>query len=213
MEDLRPEIDGANVVLRGSFNPTIFQPAWFGAHDIIRPEEAENAKVEVVHPEICSFAAEWLRIQVTTVRFLAESDDGAHHDFLPDLVTKVFTLLEHTPVTALGINRMMHFQVSDEERWHAIGDFLAPKDFWKEEMEGRPGLLSLSVQGSRNDNQLQVKVEPSTRVKPGVYIQINEHYPSSGQDALQQLLSTLVKECEAVQQHAYKVATRLLSNV
>jgi hypothetical protein len=31
------ESEGASIVLLGSFNPGIFQPAWFGAHGLIRP--------------------------------------------------------------------------------------------------------------------------------------------------------------------------------
>ena len=36
MAERIPEIQGANIVLLGDFNPKIFQPAWFAAQDLIR---------------------------------------------------------------------------------------------------------------------------------------------------------------------------------
>ncbi len=47
-----PEISGASIVMVGSFNPAIFQPRWLGSQGIIRPEEAENAKISLIGPTI-----------------------------------------------------------------------------------------------------------------------------------------------------------------
>ena len=59
----------------------------------------------------------------------------------------------------------------------------------REKLEGRVGMRALLVQAevpgfpdSTQETRLTVKVEPSARVRPGVYFQTNEHYqlPKSG---------------------------------
>ena len=54
----------------------------------------------------------------------------------------------------MGINRDMHFRIEREERWHALGDILAPKDIWSQKLAGcgdrnKPGLRSMTIEGQR----------------------------------------------------------------
>ena len=65
----KPEIEGMSIVFRGDFNPKIFQPAWFAAQGLIRNEEADEAKIEIIHPTIVVFSLDWLRIQIEPNRF------------------------------------------------------------------------------------------------------------------------------------------------
>ena len=44
---IKPQIDRTKIVLLGSFNHAVFQPAWFACHDMIGDEEAENADVSM----------------------------------------------------------------------------------------------------------------------------------------------------------------------
>lgn len=57
---IEPELGSANIVLRGNFNPTIMQPMWLARHEVISDEAAENAVVEVIHPEITAFTIDSL---------------------------------------------------------------------------------------------------------------------------------------------------------
>src|SRR5437867_1304432 len=98
------EIEGVSIVLRGNFNPSIFQPAWLASHSLLRRQEADAAKINVIHPELTSFTAEWLILEVTKDRFGAATIHQAHAEPLRDLVLGVFTLLEHTPFTKMGMN-------------------------------------------------------------------------------------------------------------
>jgi hypothetical protein len=125
------EIDSASIIILGSFNPAIFHPTWFKANGLIKPEEAESAKLEVTHPIISNFSVEWFRLQVEPGKFDVQTNDEAHFELLSDLVTGTFSLLEHTPVRAMGMNRMMHFKMDSKEAWHAFGDKIAPKDVWQ----------------------------------------------------------------------------------
>lgn len=212
MSSLSLELDAANIVLLGTFNPAIFQPAWLAAHSLIRKEEAEHADGLVFSRELASFTADWLRLQVTADRFEAMTEDPAHVEPLRDLVVSVFSLLEHTPFDKMGMNRFMHFRVDSEERWHRFGDFLAPKAPWKL-LLSQPGLRSLTIEGSRVEApgaRIQVKVEPSVRVHPGVYFAVNEHHEVSGPETGRQLMATLAKSWKAAQTYAFEVAGNLL---
>lgn len=61
---------------------------------------------------------------------------------------------------------------------HAIGHKLAPPANW-ETVLNQPGMRSLLIEGVRDDDlpgYIHVKVEPSLRVDPGLYVAVNDHY-------------------------------------
>lgn len=173
------KLQGVNIVLRGSFNPAIFHPSWFAAQGLIRSQEADAAEVKVVHPQAAVFDADWLRVQATPDRFQLSTIQEAFYELLRDLVVGVFRLLNHTPLTVLGINRDFHYSLASEQAWHAVGDTLTPKEPWSGILE-RPGMQNVTIQGMRPDDlegYIRVKVEPSVKVTPyGVYVDVNDHY-------------------------------------
>ena len=100
--------------------------------------------------------------------------------------------------TALGINHDTHFRVETEAEWHSIGHRLAPKEIWKGVLID-PGMVGLTMRGQRPDEHkgaLIVRVEPSDKIKPGVFVNVNDHYelqslePSQGADQILNLLET-----------------------
>jgi hypothetical protein len=174
----QPEIHSISLVLLGDFNPKIFQPAWFAFEELIRKQEAEEANIEIVHPDAVSFALEWLRLQVTRERFTASTTQEPYYEFVRDLVLGTFNLLRHTPLHKMGINVEKHFRMDSEDAWHAFGDRLAPKDLWQDIID-TPGLRSLTMEGKRPDGlkgYIHIQVEPSVRIHPGVYFRVNDHY-------------------------------------
>ena len=177
---VKPTIEGLSIVLLGSFNPQIFQPAWFAAQGLIRKEEGDTAQVQVIHPEVTIFGMEWAKLSVDHDRFGLESSTNQQFspELLRDLTLGTFRLLSHTPVKMMGLNRLFHFAIESEEIWHSIGHMLAPKEIWTGLLE-KPGTRSLSVQGIRTDHykgQILVKVEPSALLQPGLFIHINDHF-------------------------------------
>jgi hypothetical protein len=163
----------------GSFNPRIFQPAWFAAEGLIRKAEADEATIEVIHPEVVSFHTELFHVQVVADRFAASTGNPSFYEPIRDLVVGTFRILSHTPVYALGLNRDGHFRVDSAEAWHALGNRLVPKEPWDNLLE-KPGMRSLTVEGVRPDGRkgyIRVRVEPSVKVLPhGVYVAVNDHY-------------------------------------
>lgn len=170
-------------MLLGHFNPLIFRPEWFVSHGIISQGEGDEAKIGIIHPEIVMFDLPWLNFSVERERFRAvvnqEPIVRVH-----DLVVRCFSYLQETPITKLGINRELHFPTTDEAQWHKFGDLLAPKEPWGDvafkDGKRRAGMRSLTMQEIKDASQFRgsvnVKVEPSARLKYGIFIDVNDHY-------------------------------------
>ena len=208
-----PEISGVSVVLLGSFNPAIFQPAWFGSKNLIRTKEADDAKVELIHPQISAFAIEWFKLIVTIDRFAIETLDALHFEPVRDFVWGTFKILEHTPVYKMGINCLMHFSLSSEDKLHGFGHLIAPKGPWAKVMK-HPGVRSLVMEDPRTDPPgfLRVKIEPSNRVTNGVFIEVNNQYEYGSKDrSLKQLMDNLRDSWTQITKSSNDIAQNLLS--
>ena len=124
------ELSGVDIVVLGDFNPTIFSPRWFSSNGLIRESVADSAQVQVIHPEISDFTADWLRLQVARDRFLMGTTQ-APYVRLRDLVLQIFSeCLPHTPLRAFGINFGVHFLVDSRATRDRIGTALAPLGPW-----------------------------------------------------------------------------------
>ena len=162
--------------------------------------------------ELATFTVDWLSLQVTPDRLQAQTTDLAHYEVLRDLVLGTFRILEHTPVEKMGINRHMHYRVTPDDKYVAFGHFLVPKQPWA--ILEDPRTMSVSVAGLQRRGsdsvKLTVKVEPSVRVRPGVFISTNEHYESETPEGTAILLASLERNWDAAMLNAKKIAEHLL---
>jgi hypothetical protein len=176
---IRPiEIEGVSIVALGNFNPKIFHPIWFASEGLIQKSEGENAAVEVITQDLSSFSIGWLRVHVTRDAFSASTNQPQYYEALRDITCSTFTLLRHTPINQFGLNRLFHFVSHSLDDWHGLGHRLTPKKPWEGILD-TPGMIRIVMQGKRPDQfkgQLNITVEPSGRVSPGVYVQVNDHY-------------------------------------
>ena len=186
---IEPQISRVGVVVLGAFNPPILTPAWFVLHDLLPKEIETSANVQVVHPKVTAFTADWLDLQVTEER-CALGSGQAPYVRLCDLVSRIFgNLLPHTPVRAFGVNRDVHFPVRDRTVRDRIGRALAPVGPWGAcgrslGLDGtHGGMRSLTMSQLRPDGrtvggQINIKVEPSEQPDPerGVFVSVNDHY-------------------------------------
>ena len=193
---IKPQIDQAVIVLVGRFNPAIFQPAWFALHEMMGRKEAETAHIKVIFGELSEFKVDQFQVQVLPERFSITSLD-AHPEHIKDLVISCFArYLPHTPVQAMGINRLVHFDTGSFEVRDRVGSRLAPKNawgVWGEEIEASPfepkeargGMISLvmrqSLRPDRHIGHVQAKVEPSARIAnhTGIFVEVNDHFQLS----------------------------------
>jgi len=184
----QPKFKEHSIVLVGNFNPKIFQPAWFAAQGLLSSQEAEEAKIEIIHSSVVIFSTNtnWMRMEVTENKFVVRTSQEPYDVVIRDLVLGTFDLLRYTPVVQMGINRDMHFQLNSEDAWHKAGHLLAPKEIW-DGILNKPGMLSLQMRESERQDGLKgninVKVEPSTRAQahPGLYFNANDHIEAEKQ--------------------------------
>ena len=195
---IEPEISSMQIVVLGQFNPVICSPAWFVHNGLLRESVATNAQVQVVHPQVTDFTADWLHLQVTDERFSAGTQQ-APHERVRDLVVGVFSkCLHHTPLKAFGINRNVHFLVRDSDARNRIGTALAPPGPWgrwreKLDLDGPYGGMTAvrmsqgRPAGRHPGGQINVTVEPSVRVGveggTGVYVAVNDHFETDQEEA------------------------------
>ncbi len=215
MEKPVRERDVVAIVLLGKFNPAIFQPAWLALHDLIRKQEAEDATVGIVHQDISDFSIGWLRVEVNPIKFVATANI-THVQQAVSLVQGVFTLLEHTPVEKMGLNRLFDYRMPSLESWHAFENRLAPKVEWEGLMTD-PGLLSLTMSGKRAGSpsaSVQVKTAPSRYCQPGygVFFEVNETFDAGQEEsALRQILRWLKDEWSPFQAYSEAAVEKLLT--
>jgi hypothetical protein len=114
----------------------------------------------------------------------------------------------------MGLNYQMHFAMESEKAWHQIGDRLAPKEGWNGVLEGRPGLLSMTILTQKDKPkgaEFRIKVEPSLQVKHGVYFETNEHYPAPEVEPLKGLMEILDQRWEEAHTYASRVVDHILT--
>ena len=168
----------ASIVLIGSFNPAIFHPEWLLRHNLVSPDDNESAELEVVHNDISKFNLDWLSIEVLRNKFVAKTNDPSKFNPLRDLIISVFNILDHTPITQLGMNLNLNYTIENEDDWHKIGDTLAPKEIWNKSLPKRVGLMSLQVICDRDDDydgNFNVTLQPTKLEKHGLTCIVNNH--------------------------------------
>lgn len=200
------EVVEASVVAVGSFNPPIISVDWLLGHRLIGEGDATTARESkdfVVTRQLTRYSTDTAKIQVIENQ-LSVASAGPVSPALADLATSILQLLPHTPVTALGLNFMVHYKIPTKDVYHRIGDTLAPKALWEELFPDRQvGLLNLVMKvqdgtrenGPRSRNEKNITVQPSGRVSSGVFLQANNHY---AEDAATQPLANAAGAADLV---------------
>jgi len=114
----------------------------------------------------------------------------------------------------MGVNRNYHFRMNSLEEWHAFGHKVAPKELWNNILK-TPGLRSLTIEGMREDGlkgYIRVKVEPSRRVHPGIYIQVNDHY-ETGEDSASIGCDKIINIIELLWNKTKEKAELIINNI
>lgn len=169
---------GFSIVIRGHFNPPIFQPYWLAAHKLITESEAETAEIEGISPAQSVFAGQWFHMATTKDRLQIRTESLEDLELLRDLGKGILRVLDQTPVAVLGLNYDTDVELGSSEEWHAFGDRLAPKEPWGGSLH-LPGTEALVMRAVRTDSYggyIRVLVQPSDRVATGVRLEHNDHF-------------------------------------
>ena len=167
-----------SIVLIGNFNPTVFQPVWLKDTGLLSEPDSEATQIKVIHPEVAELEADWFHLIVTRDRFSIRTKLESHHESLRDLVLGTFKILESTPLRQLGINFLGDFGPYESERWHGIGDLLAPKEKWREILNS-PGLFNLQIKSLKENDEdgfIITTLQPSKTNPNSIHIDLNDHY-------------------------------------
>jgi hypothetical protein len=211
MATLKHKAEEASIVLVGSFNPRIFHPEWFRRHDLISDHDLSDAVVELVHNELSKFSLGWCQIEVLHERFVSRTNDASRFDALRDLVISTFKILEHTPITTMGINRQMVYSMPSEDVWHHVGHKLAPKDIWQMSLPDPVGLVTLSVQSPRKDDLPgKINVSLKSATENDIIIDINSHIDIPEDEAIPPT-NILSEHWNNTLDHALEIATTTIN--
>ena len=196
----KPQIDQTVIVLEGSFNPVVFQPAWFARHRMLGEREAQNAAISQTNDEL-RFRTSTFETHVKRDGFAIASLDS-NREHVKDLAISCFReFLPHTPVLSVRIRRYVHFDAGSARAVDHVRSMLAPKEPWGEwgdEMKKSPqnpirkhgGMVSVVVghhmESDREDINVYVyaKVEPSWQISSGtgVFVEVENCFGFGGND-------------------------------
>jgi len=209
-EDVGWTIDAPTAVVVGPFTPSVFHPAWLAARWLISPDEATAARVQRVDPACARIRCGALTLEVTPGRLRAVGADDASSVLVRDFVVGVLTVLEHTEVSACGINRTLHRRAGPNV-WGQLGKRLIGDHPFGLDLEGAEP-CSVTVRGRRSGSpaeQLIIRIDPSDQlVGGGVCFDFNEHFalvPTHRSASAARDL--LLAHWETAQQHFVGMAT------
>ena len=225
---ITPEITGVSLVLLGNFNPSIFTPAWFGWNKLLPEKTVDVAELLIAQPQITSFRADWLELNIVTERFAINTIQPPFVR-LRDLGIRIFReRLPHTPIHSMGINRQVHFLVHSSKERDRIGRLLAPVQPWGEwgselQPDGRHGgmtsitMTQVNINGRTSRGMINVTVQPSSLVGldgTGVYVEVNDHFSVEDRQsnkATSEVLDLLAEEFDTSLLRAERIIDNLMS--
>ncbi|WP_105973726.1 hypothetical protein [Streptomyces geranii] len=175
----KPELvsDTLAVVVLGEFDPLVVTPRWLRQMDLIGAEDYESYRTDLISSNgtLVHLGSIDLKVLPDTLEVKTDAIDDV--EVARDLAAGIL-LSSGTPrISAMGINRVVHFSARFEE-WHAIGDALTPKDLWNDVLH-LPGMANIGICAARNDGysgSVNIQVQPSVVVQPGVFVSVNDHH-------------------------------------
>lgn len=217
MIDQYLQIETRGLVLLGDFNPAIFQPFWLASKNLIREEEAKNAKIEVIINELSRFQiGGWLNVEVSRNRCEFKTMKSPYFLPMKDLVVNIFKILPETPIKAIGINNIYDLSLKNKDSYYQFGNILAPLANWSDVLDS-PRLLQLEIISEQKDSLLRrVSISPTDsdlKVNFGVNFNVNNHFTlqpnSTGNEA-----STLITEkSEYCANNSREIVSNILSKI
>jgi hypothetical protein len=170
------DLTGDTIVLLGSFNTAILQPAWLEAQGLFEGRSIE-VRQHINTPPVVILNLGWFVVQVLESQAVfSTTDESPTPGPLRDFVVALFRILEHTPISALGMNHALHFVLS-EDGWNRLAERLARGDEFANALPGAR-LTSIAWRLPRDDGlegNVNLKLEPSQRLSNGGWAEWNSH--------------------------------------
>jgi hypothetical protein len=171
--------DLVSVVLKGNYRSIGISPKVLASDVLIGEVEAQEATYELLVPgEASVFQAAWLRCQIQAGSLELQTQQESEHERLRDVAVGILQTYPKHPISAMGINRAVHIPVKNRKAWHSIGDHLVNNEAFTGifNVSGMRGVTYWFGRLDKYSGRIQVQVEPSGAVFPGVFITYNDHY-------------------------------------
>ena len=215
---MKPDVKSASIVLVGNFNPSIFHPQWFAAHDVISQSEADDeSDLKIATPQVTSFSLTWGNVQVTPDQFVISCKNPTLFAMLQDFVLKTFDILGHTPVSAMGVNMEQKWLSTNEAEHRRFGDNIAPKVKW--EFMSKPGLRDIVMEEQQRPDKyngyVQARIQALREKQYSILISINDHYfipkyeSSQGAEPIMEILR---ENWSASNEHSEEIIKKIVGN-
>lgn len=215
---MAPEIYDLSIVFVGDINPVIISPFWLAHKGLIQETEGENAKVDIVHNEICKFDLEWASFEITRQRFQIRTTKESFFEVSKDLATSIFRLLKDTPLNLLGINHILHYRL-DEEKYEKLGKVLVPFENW-ESILTNPKLFQLEMAEEKRKDGLnghyRIRLSPSELIRSfGVSMNLNDQLSKQTEKTVgaTEMVDLLNKHWKSSLERAQNISTQLWKNL
>jgi hypothetical protein len=184
------------VVLLGNLNPAIFHPEWFRRYKILPIQETQWSEGEkpkstvmehngrkiviqevpplIVKPDFADLHFPSLRVVVTPERYECSTVTRAHFSEAHDVTAKVFSILQHKPVKALGINFHGHCRFKTDTRT-ILHDLFSKENGTIRNMLGEEYEISGSIMTQDDGRQRTITLENSMAVPDALHCSVNIH--------------------------------------
>ena len=209
----------ASVVILGAFTPRMFHPIWFKSMGLLGETEVDHTakdKSLAIVDELARFDVGAFEFFIARDRFQITTQREDYFAPLRDLMIGSLSALDHSPAKAMGLNWNIHFPTPSENAWHAVGDKLVPKSLWREIWTKHVGMQNLQVRMERDDSftgNVNVTVQPSSVVRFGVYVDINDHHEFAADFTLAKVAEVLQTTWDASRIRATALFAGLYSRV
>ena len=180
-----------DIVILGNFNPHIIQTAFFRQYKVFPEQEIasaeevaqtkqqdDNLTVEVkrfyISPIQTILVFKTFELYVYPVRLQARLKTEADSSMVLSGLKKLFTLLPHTPVTAIGFNFQAHWKTSSGIK-HQRSLFLGKSDKLVS-VFGKDFSLGGRIRFEDIGAKILFETEPSISFKDAIFCSFNFHY-------------------------------------
>lgn len=166
----------ASIVIVGNLNPAIFHPAWFLANKLLAQKDSEDTEIKLISPVMASmFIGKWLNFEVIENKLSTLCTEPQYFRPMRDFVQGILTLLEHTPVKAIGINFEEIISLRNENDLKYFINKLYNNEKWLTAFN-TPDLRSIEVvRGENKEDYLRMTIAPFEKVPYGIRIMFNFH--------------------------------------
>ncbi len=226
MKELRT-IGQSTVVILGNFNPAILHPEWFDRNQVLPPHEVREIaeakrdelkdlaglKVKFIGSNVFVSGAETrlslpsYTIRVTPDRFEVSTSKKEKYEELCEFVAATFKILEHTPISAIGINFFSSLKFS-EHASDLMHRYFCGEPKTISRIFGQDCSINSRIKYDYKDSRVTLILE-SKEESDEIGINFNYHKDFTEQEGTKELITYLLDSFEPMMMNADQVIKKL----